>query len=81
MSEWPAGKFPGLDFPDREKWLARRATPRKLRREVVVYSAENRKPLVLGINRLKRQLDAQPIGGRRQLIKARHAYYTHESAS
>lgn len=66
----------GCSFVDRDGWLARRATPRlKRSRGVMLYeSPPGSKPLILGINRLKRQIDVAGQS-RQQLIKSRHAYY------
>jgi hypothetical protein len=75
--------FPGLDFPDREKWLVIRSTPtgrRWRQRGRLIYSGK--KPLCLGINRRKRReafmtghahgrLPKRALG----IIGARHNYY------
>jgi len=74
--------FPGRDYPDREVWLAKRYTDPKLKRGrsgAVLYAItpEQRRPLILGINKLKRDLDARGMG-RRLLIQRRHAFYRAE---
>lgn len=78
--------FPGADYPDREIWLAKRYTDLRAFRDRgrVIYSGK--KPLCLGINRIKRaERTAFAImswPGRRypkrspdSIIKARHNYY------
>ena len=64
--------FPGRDYPDREVWLAKRATPRKNRRYVYIYmhppytqdgpdgalKRPEMKPFAFGINAHKRRMDA-----------------------
>lgn len=62
--------WPGRDFPDRDLWMQRRATPRVLKRERVVYSGP--KPLAPGINAAKRA--ARANGTYQQLLKSRAAY-------
>ncbi len=66
--------FPGRDFPDREAWLARRNTPRKLKRERVIY--QDTKPLNAGINQAKRLVALAPDPGsaHAHLVHSRHKY-------
>ena len=78
--------FPGRDYPDREKWLDKRATDRRAlkKRGTVLYSSRpGGKPLRLGINlakRIEERILARPgdrfkkSGG--GVIGARHRYYT-----
>ena len=78
--------FPGRDYPDREKWLDKRATDRRAlkKRGTVLYTArKGGKPLRLGTNLAKR-IEARILGrpGDRfkksggGVIGARHRYYT-----
>lgn len=66
--------FPGRDFPDREAWLARRSTPRRLKRERVIYQGPQ--PLNAGINQAKRLVDlaSDPAGAHTNLVHSRHKY-------
>jgi hypothetical protein len=76
--------FPGQDYPDREVWLAKRATPRKRPAGTVIYTArKGGKSLRLGINlakRIEERILDRPgdrfkkSGG--GVIGARHRYYT-----
>ena len=52
--------WPGRDYPDREVWLKRRATNLRGRINRVIHQGD--KPFVLGVNKLKRQLDAAARG-------------------
>lgn len=74
--------FPGRDYPDREIWLAKRCTDLKAIRDRgrVIYSGK--KPMFLGINKVKREERSRPFGRPRKkagvqfsLIAARHNYY------
>jgi hypothetical protein len=78
------GYFPGKDYPDREEWLKiREERNTEVKREKIIYGGK--KPLMLGLNRAKRQLDdnkradnsKHPAkrGSRGDLIEQRHAYY------
>ena len=78
--------FPGRDYPDREKWLDKRATDRRAlkKRGTSLYTArKGGKPLRLGINlakRIEERILARP-GDRFKkrgggVIGARHRYYT-----
>lgn len=62
--------WPGRDYPDRDLWMQRRATPRTLKHERVAYSGA--KPLAPGINAAKRA--ARADGTYQQLLKSRAAY-------
>ena len=75
--------WPGRDYPDREVWLKRRATNLRGRINRVIH--DGKKPFVLGLNKLKRQLDAAGRATgvtrpRQTLIQQRHAYYRRDDA-
>lgn len=75
--------FPGRDYPDREVWLKRRAT--NLHGRVNRWIHQGVTPFVLGLNKLKRQLDAAGRATgvarpRQTLIRQRHAYYRRDDA-
>lgn len=71
--------WPSLDYPDREVWLKIRAERNKPRPTRVLYSGK--KPLVLGINKIKRAIRQRPNKDKRgldlhkDLIHHRHSYY------
>jgi len=58
--------FPGRDYPDRQKWLAVRYTPRRLNRGIPVYTGD--KPVNIGMNRAKRMARAKDVRDRTMLV-------------
>lgn len=71
--------FPGRDYPDREKWLAKRDTPKRIVSENMIYHTQGeRKPLRLGLNAAKRAAKADKLDGgvlHQDIVRQRHAYY------